>query len=179
MAYISEIRTEAIEKGKNSTQDKVFDLLAQLNIPYECVENDVVDTMEECKELDDALGTQIRKSLLVRDQKKTRYYLVVMPADKRCNMAALAGKLGENKLSFASEDAMVELLGCHPGSASIMGTVNDTDNRVQIIFDRSVASEEWFGCNTGINTAHLKLRTEDVLHKLLPEIHHKAQIISL
>lgn len=179
MSYISEIGTKPLAKGKNPTQDKVFDLLEQLKISYECVENEVVETMEECRELDEVLGTEIRKSLLVRNQKKTRYFLVVMPADKRCNMAALAGKLGEAKLSFASEDAMVSLLGCHPGSASVMGTINDTDGRVQVVFDKSVASAEWFGCNTGINTAHLKLKTGDVLNKFLPEIHHKAMIISL
>lgn len=179
MTYISQISTKPLAKGKNPTQDKVFDLLEQLKIPYECVENDVVKTMEECQELDEMLGTEIRKSLLVRNQKKTKFYLVVMPADKRCNMADLAQKLGETKLSFASEDAMVSLLGCHPGSASVMGTINDTDNRVQVVFDKTVASAEWFGCNPGINTAHLKLKTEDVLKKFLPEIHHKAMIISI
>lgn len=179
MTYISELSTKQLAKGKNSTQDKVFDLLEQLKIPYECVENDVVETMEECMELNEALGTEIRKSLLVRNQKKTRFFLVVMPAAKRCNMANLAGKLGETKLSFASEDTMVSLLGCHPGSASVMGTINDTDNQVQIVLDKSVAAAEWFGCNPGINTAHLKLKTEDLLNKFLPEIHHKPMIISL
>lgn len=179
MTYISQISTEPLAKGKNPTQDMVFDLLERLKLSYECVENDVVETMEECQQLDEVLGTEIRKSLLVRNQKKTRFYLVVMPAGKRCNMGDLAQKLGETKLSFASEDAMVSLLGCHPGSASVMGTINDTDNRVQVIFDKTVASAEWFGCNTGINTAHLKLKTEDVLKKVLPEIHHKATVISI
>lgn len=179
MSFISEISTTQLAKGKNATQDKVFELLEKLQIPYECVENDVVETMEECKELDEVLGTEIRKSLLVRDQKKLRFYLVVMPAEKRCNMAALAQKLGEAKLSFASENSMLELLDCHPGSASVMGTINDTENRVQVVVDKEVAEDEWFGCNPGINTAHLKIHTKDLLDKVLPEMHHKARILSL
>lgn len=179
MTYISEIQKTALEKGHNETQDRAFALLEELNIPFECVENEVVETMEECKELDEALGTEIRKSLLIRNQKKTRYYLVVMPAAKRCNMGDLSWKLGEGKLSFASEQAMMDLLGAHPGSASIMGIINDTEDAVQVVFDQSVTKEEWFGCNTGINTAHLKLKTEDVLKKILPALHHKPMIVSL
>ena len=179
MLYISEVSTKQLSKGKNPTQDKVFSLLEELKIPYECVENDVVETMEECKALDDTLGTEIRKSLLVRNQKKTRYFLVVVPADKRVNMKELAQKLGAGKLSFASGDSMEKYLGCQPGSASVMGTINDEENVVQVVFDEEVAGEEWFGCNAGINTSHLKLKTEDVLNKILPHIDHNATVISV
>lgn len=63
MPYISEIYTTAPEKGTNATKDKVFQLLDQLKLPYERVENDVVETMEECLEIDQALGTEVRKSI--------------------------------------------------------------------------------------------------------------------
>lgn len=49
MIYISQIYTTAPKKGKNPTEDKTFALLEKLHIPYERVENDIVETMEECK----------------------------------------------------------------------------------------------------------------------------------
>ena len=61
MVYISEIRTTAPENITNKTEKKVFATLDKLKIAYECVENDVVETMEECKEIDQKLGTEIRK----------------------------------------------------------------------------------------------------------------------
>ena len=43
MVYISEISTTAPAKGTNATKDKVFALLDKLHIPYQRVENDVVE----------------------------------------------------------------------------------------------------------------------------------------
>ena len=66
-----------------------------------------------------------------------------------------------------------------PGSASIMGLVNDEDEYVQLIIDKEVADAEWFGCNPGINTAHLKIKTDDLLKKFLPKIYHRSKIVEL
>jgi len=175
--YISEISTTQIAKGKDATQDKVFDLLDELKIPYECVENDVVEAMEECKEIDEKLGTEIRKSIFLCNRKKTAFFLVIMPAEKRLSMSELGQKLG--KLSFASEEYMMQYLGCHPGSVSVMGVINDTQGKVQVVVDKEVADEEWFGCNPGINTAHLKLKTNDVLKKFLPKTGHFPQVMTI
>ena len=94
MVYISEISTTAPAKGTNATKDKVFALLDKLHIPYQRVENDVVETMEECEEIDKALGTEVRKSIFLCNQKKTSFFLVVMPAGKQLDTSALEKKLG-------------------------------------------------------------------------------------
>lgn len=123
--------------------------------------NDVVETMEECKEKDRALGAEIRKSIFLCKKKKTSFYLVVLPAGKALDAAVLENKTGISKLSFAPAESMEELLGAHLGSATMMRLVNDGDDCVQLIFDKEIADEEWFGCNSGINTAHLRMKTED------------------
>ena len=179
MIYISDVQTIVPGNITNPTEKIVFQLLDKLKIPYECVTNDVVETMEECKEIDAALGTEIRKSIFLCNKKKTSFFLVVLPAEKSLDTAVLESKIGVSKLSFAPAESMQELLGALPGSASVMGLVNDVDDYVQLIVDKEVAEEEWFGCNPGINTAHLKMRTTDLLNKFLPKIHHKAKIIAL
>ncbi|MEG0228412.1 MAG: YbaK/EbsC family protein, partial [Lachnospiraceae bacterium] len=70
-------------------------------------------------------------------------------------------------------------LGVTPGSATIMGLLNDEEDYVQLILDKEVAEEEWFGCNPGINTSHLKIHTKDLLSKFLPFARHRAKIIEL
>lgn len=179
MIYISDIKTKAPESISNPTEKKVFQMLDKLKIPYECVTNDVVEAMEECKEIDKALGTEIRKSIFLCNQKKTSFFLVVLPAEKSLDTTALGNKIGVSKLSFAPAGFMQEYLGALPGSASVMGLVNDEDEYVQLIIDKEVAEEEWFGCNSGINTTHLKMKTADLLNKLLPRIYHRAKIIAL
>ena len=91
----------------------------------------------------------------------------------------LSKKIGVPHLSFASGELMEEHLGTKPGSASVMGLINDEEDYVQLIVDKEVAQEEWFGCNPGINTSHLKIKTEDLLNKFLPQIRHKAKIMEL
>lgn len=177
--YISEISTTAPAKGTNPIKDQVFSMLDKLHIPYERVENDAVETMDECKEIDQALGTEIRKSIFLCNQKKTSFFLVVMPAEKQLDTAAFAKKIGVSHLSFASGELMEKYLGTTPGSASVMGLIHDEDEYVQLVIDKEVAQEEWFGCNPGINTDHLKIRTEDLLKKFLPKIYHRAKIIEL
>ena len=59
------------------------------------------------------------------------------------------------------------------------GLLVDEDDYVQVIVDKEVAESEWFGCNTGINTSHLKFKTQDLLQKFLPKIHHRARIVDL
>ena len=48
---------------------------------------------------------------------------------------------------------MEKHLGAKPGSASVMGLVNDEDDYVQLIMDKEVAEAEWFACNTALTPA--------------------------
>ena len=82
-------------------------------------------------------------------------------------------------MSFASPEHMWEHLGTKPGSASVVGLLNDEDDYVQLIIDKEVAEAEYFVCNTGINTTHLKFKTQDLLKKFLPYTHHRPRIVDL
>ena len=179
MLYISDISTNAPTDERIKTEKTVFSLLQELKIPFERVDNDTVETMEECEEINQILGTEIRKSIFLCNKKKTSFFLIVTPAGKSIDTNLLSKKTGISNLSFASEEMMVRHLGAKPGSASVMGLVNDLDDYVQLIVDDEVAGEEWFGCNTGINTCHIKIKTSDLLTKFLPRIRHKAKMMKL
>ena len=70
MIYISDIYTTAPTDDRVATEKKVYQILDKLKISYERVDNDVVETMEECEEIDKALGTEIRKSIFCAIRKK-------------------------------------------------------------------------------------------------------------
>ena len=80
--YISEIRTKAPADERMPLERKFYDTLEKLKIPYEQVDNDPASFMEECAEVDKAIGTEIRKNVFLCNQKKTTFFLLVMPADK-------------------------------------------------------------------------------------------------
>ena len=82
-----------------------------------------------------------------------------------------------NRASYVQEilrnaEDLEQLLGVQPGSASVLGLLNDTEHRVTLAIDRTVAEDEWFGCHPCRNTSSLRLRTEDVLEKFLPHTGH-------
>lgn len=66
-----------------------------------------------------------------------------------------------------------------PGSVSVMGLMNDKENRVQLLIDRDVLKDEYFGCHPCINTTSLKMRTEDMIQKFLPAVGHTPVYVTL
>ena len=74
---------------------------------------------------------------------------------------------------------MHELLDITPGSVSVLGLMNDKENRVQLLIDRDVLKDEYFGCHPCINTTSLKMRTEDMIQKFLPAVGHTPVYVTL
>ena len=90
--YISEIRTKAPADERMPLERKFYDTLEKLKIPYEQVDNDPASSMEECAEVDKAIGTEIRKNVSLCNQKKTTFFLLVMPADKAFDTSSFSKK---------------------------------------------------------------------------------------
>ena len=176
---ISEIKQGNPSGERTSLELKTHEFLRKLDIYYEWVDNDEVSSMEECAEISEKLGAEIRKSIFLCNRQKTMFFLLVMPAKKAFDTKVFSAALNVPRLSFASGELMEEYLGVLPGNASVMSLINDKDNRVQLVIDDEVAKNDWFGCNPGVNTSHLKIKTNDLIDKFLPYINHKPTIISL
>ena len=144
---ISEIYTTAPAAASCEAAARTFALLDELGIPYTRVEHDAADTMEDCAAISDVLGSRICKNLVLCNRQKTDFYLLAMPEDKPFLTKDLSHQIGSSRLSFASPETMVELLGCTPGSASVLGLMHDTEHRVRLLMDRDVYEAEWFGCH--------------------------------
>ena len=83
------------------------------------------------------------------------------------------------RLSFAPEEQLWELLHCTGGSASILGLMNDSEARVQLLLERETCEAEYFACHPCDNTQSLKFKTEDLLNVLLPKLGHEPIIVEL
>lgn len=58
---------------------------------------------------------------------------------------------------------MEKFLDITPGSVSVLGLMNDTGRRVQLLIDEDVLNSEFVGCHPCINTSSLRLRTKDLI----------------
>ena len=116
----------------------VFAALDSLGIPYIRFEHDATATMEDCAAVGKALEGTICKNLFLCNRQQTAFYLLTMPGDKPFHTKDLSAQIGSSRLSFAPPEKMEELLNTHPGSASVMGLLFDTEHRVQLVMDRDV-----------------------------------------
>ena len=160
-------------------EEAAFDLLDTLGISYDRVSSDPADTMEKCAAVSAVLGMPICKNLFLCNRQKTQFYLLAMSPDKPFRTKDLSAQIGSARLSFAPEESLWELLRCTPGSATVLGLMNDTAHRVQLLMERSVYEAEWFSCHPCICTSSLKLRTQDLLTKFLPHTGHTPIVVDL
>ena len=157
----------------------VFAALDSLGIPYIRFEHDATATMEDCAAVGKALEGTICKNLFLCNRQQTSFYLLTMPEDKPFHTKDLSHQIGSSRLSFAPPEKMEELLGCSPGSASVLGLHNDSGNAVRLVMDRDVYTAPYFACHPCDNTQSLKFKTEDLLNVLLPKIGHEPIIVEL
>ena len=161
--------------GRLDKEIRVYDLLDKLGIAYQRVDHEATMTMEACEEVDRILGddTTICKNLFLCNRQETAFYLLMIPDTKVFHTKDLSAQIGSARLSFAKAEYMQQLLDITPGSVSVLGLMNDTAHKVQLLIDEDVLASEYVGCHPCINTSSLRLRTRDLVEKILPAIEHE------
>ena len=119
----------------NDMAHAVLRLLDENKIDYTLAEHPAVFNMEELYAQGLEHCDAIAKNLLVRDQKKRFYWLLVLYGEKRADLKALKARLGHGALSFAGAEELGTLLGLTPGAVTPLGALNDAEHRVTILLD--------------------------------------------
>ena len=158
---------------------RCYDLLDALGMAYDRLDHEPAMTMEICAAIDQSLGALICKNLLLCNRQCTQFYMLMMPGDKVFKTKDLSAQIGSSRLSFADSQYMEEFLDITPGSLSILGLMNDKENRVQLLIDEEVLQGDFIGCHPCINTSSLRLATGDVKEKLIPALRHQPIIVQL
>lgn len=167
------------KNGRLPEELAVYELLEKLEIPYTRVDHAPAMTMEDCEAVDRKLGVVMCKNLFLCNAQKTKFYMLLMPADKKFKTKDLSKQIQSARLSFADAEHMEEYLHIHPGAVSVMGLMNDSENHVQLLFDKEIFDEEWLGCHPCVNTSSICLKMADVLEKFLPAVHHDWREVDL
>lgn len=151
----------------------------QLKIPFERVDTDEAVTMDDCVLIDQKLNMKMVKTLFLCNRKKTIFYLFVTTGEKAFDTKNFSNALGISRVSFGPAELMEEMLGNKIGAATVFGTLLDLDRDVQVIIDKEVADEEYYGCSDGTTTCYMKIRTADIIDKFLPFAKHKPVLVDI
>ena len=165
--------------NRTEAECRCYAMLDALGIEYDRVDHDPAATIAICEQVDQVLGTEICKNLFLCNRQKTQFYLLLLRGNQVFHTKDLSKQLGCSRLSFASAEDMKQYLGLLPGSASVLGLMNDTAGRITLVIDKRVAQQELWGCHPCINTASLRLRGKDILEKFLPAVQHSPIFVDL
>ena len=166
--------------GRLEKEIRTYDLLDSLGIEYERVDHEEANTMEACAEIDKVLAPAvICKNLFLCNTQKTKFYLLMIKNDKKFKTKEISKQINSSRLSFAPPEYMEKFLDITPGSASVMGLMNDKENEVTLLVDEDVLEAEYFGCHPCINTSSMRLKVKDVFETFLQAVNHTYTTVKL
>jgi Ala-tRNA(Pro) deacylase len=147
--------------GENMDEQKVYDILRELDIPFTKHEHPAVYTVEEAEQHWKNITGAHCKNLFLRNKKGKNHYLVIVRSEKRVDLKALTDRLGEDRLSFASAERMMRYLGLEPGAVSPFGLINDRENEVMVLIDRDLKEASHVNFHPNVNTATVGITFTD------------------
>lgn len=146
----------------NKIEEKVYDILNQLEIKYTIYEHEPVYTVEEANKLSVNILGQHCKNLFLRNRKGDVHYLVVLDDAKKIDLKALAKQIGSSNLSLASEERLFKYLGLKPGSVTPFGIINDIESEVIVLIDKDLTNADIVNFHPNVNTATIGISYTDL-----------------
>jgi Ala-tRNA(Pro) deacylase len=143
-------------------EQKVYEALAGLGIAYARRDHPPVFTVEEAAFHWRGIPGAHCKNLFLRNKKGNHHYLVVAECSKRVDLKTLAKVFHDDRLSFASDERMMRLLGLEPGSVSPFGLLQDENREVIVVLDEDLAAAEAVSFHPNVNTATLTVSYSDL-----------------
>ena len=165
--------------GRLPKEVRTYELLDRLDVAYQRIDHEAAMTMEACAAIDEALDATICKNLLLCNRQCTAFYLLMIPGSKTFKTSVLSKQSGSSRLSFADAEYMERFLDITPGSVSVLGLMNDKQMQVQLLIDEDVLRGEYIGCHPCINPSSLRLKTSDLMEKIIPAMGHTPRIVTL
>ncbi|MDR7001229.1 prolyl-tRNA synthetase associated domain-containing protein [Neobacillus niacini] len=151
---------------KSEQEQKVYDVLEQLNIFFKRYEHGPVFTVEEIRNLDTPIPGEHCKNLFLRNRKGDKHYLVIVSDAKYVDLKGLSQRINSTPLSLASSERLNNHLGVYPGAVSPFGLLNDTEKQVHVLLDSELLDKDTINFHPNVNTATLNLSVRDFLRFL-------------
>jgi len=153
------------------TSDDLLTRLRERGVAYKLYEHPQVLTVEAMMAVCGDIAGAHTKNLFLRDGKKT-YFLVTLQHDAAVDLKAFRAVLGaRGGLSFASAEALGEVLGVESGAVSPLAALNAAPEGVKIFLQDSLLAETRINVHPLVSTRTLNLVPNDLVEVLRAEGH--------
>lgn len=150
----------------------IYEFLKKLHISYQMIEHEPVYTIEEAQFIKSKIIGVGCKNLFLTDQ-KGNYFLVLMTDQKRAHLKEISKQVGVSHLAFASEETLKQILNLSKGSVTPLGIVNDDENKVMILIEKSLQDQVLL-LHPNTNCATIALHYKDLLKIIIYTNHRYA-----
>lgn len=157
----------------SSPDQTIIDAFQNLHIKYELIQHDPFFTCAESGSFwkqrakqNPEKTTSNAKSLLVRNKKKTEYFLVLLDCELKIDMKALAQKLDTTRLSFASPNDLEQLMKVYPGCVNPFSLIHDKSQKIKLFIQKEILDFSHQAYHPGDNKFSVELTTTDFLKYL-------------
>lgn len=145
------------------TPADLFAYLDSLGIEHSTVEHPPLFTVEDGRAWHGRIPGLHCKNLFLKDR-DGRFWLVLMPGDKRAMLGLVEKRVGSARLSFGKPELLMEIMGLTPGSVTPFGLMNDAAaKRLTVIVDDDLVKSEWVNFHPLHNAASTSLRAADLM----------------
>jgi Ala-tRNA(Pro) deacylase len=157
---------------------QVYAALDALGIRYDRYDHPPVFTGEEADRHWAGIPARGVKNLFLRNKKGNRHYLVILPIEKEADLRTLVKVIGDDRLSFASPERLMEHLGLTPGSVSPFGLLNNPSRSVQVVLDAELRGAGPLIFHPNLN-AHSVTVSDTDLSRFLTSTGHAVRWLAL
>lgn len=149
--------------------------LKELNIKFKEFIHPPLYTCEQAEKYNKEIKGIHCKNLFLKNKKAANYYLIIIPASEKLNLKKLESLLNE-KLKFANEEELKNILNLTPGAVSPFGLINDKDNKTILIIKKQIWDSDFVSFHPNINTETLELNKND-FQKYVKSLKNRLLII--
>ncbi len=147
-------------------------------IKYTIHHHRAVYTCEEAEKYCHNIPGISSKNLFLRNENKQRYFLAVLPANKRIDLKKFAQLVKSKKISFANTQSLKEKLNTTSGSVSPFNLLHDQEHQIELFIDQQVYDAKIVGFHPNYNTATIEL-SQKMFHKFLQTLKNPTTIANL
>ena len=143
-------------------EERVYEVLKELNIDFEKINHPALYTAADNDKYKIELDGVMCKNLFIRNKDKSKYYLVILPLNKRANLKEIEEKLQETRFSFGSEEDLFKKLKITKGSVSLLNIIEVEKTDVKFIIDKELLDVSKVGFHPNNNTATVLFSPENI-----------------
>ena len=145
------------------TQAELFDFLDRLGIRVTTVAHAPLFTVAQSQALRGEIEGGHTKNLFLKDR-KDNFFLVTAGEEAEIDLKRIHEVIGAaGRVSFASPEALMRLLGVAPGAVTAFGLINDEAGAVRFVIDDALMEHETINAHPLANDATTTIAADDLL----------------